>query len=353
MASVFISYARSDVALVRSLEASLTQRGLTVWRDNRIGAADEFLKTIEDQLGKADAVLVVWTEASVSSAFVQAEALAAQGSEKLVPVRVESLDIKSIPFIFRIYNILTVDEIDSIVEAIAAKADARGAPETQSQPTSAEGVAWLLSQKAEIDAEAAAKLGLLSGAGTAAAHTDLQNLFASVADEARASTAVRRAYALEHGIGVDRNDREAARLYQAAANKGDTFAMLFLAKMYSDGRGVAQSDEEAAKLYWRAANDGDTSAMVNLGRLYDQGSGVGQDSRTAAHWILKALQNGDERAREMVKTNPDSWSLEFRRSLQQQLKDDFWYDGLVDGHFGPDTAKAVDDAFASHEKAKM
>ena len=93
--------------------------------------------------------------------------------------------------------------------------------------------------------------------------------------------------------------------------------------------------------------------MVNLGRLYDRGSGVGQDSRTAAHWILKALQNGDERAREMVKTNPDSWSLEFRRSLQQQLKDDFWYDGLVDGHFGPDTAKAVDDAFASHEKAKM
>jgi tetratricopeptide (TPR) repeat protein len=86
MASIFLSYARQDVERVRPLALDLQAAGHSVWWDQRIAAGDQFAEAIEQALDSADAVVVVWTEASCRSAWVRDEAAAGRDSGRLVPV---------------------------------------------------------------------------------------------------------------------------------------------------------------------------------------------------------------------------------------------------------------------------
>jgi adenylate cyclase len=87
MADVFVSYARSEKALVAPLVAALESAGLSVWWDSEITAGQQFDDRIDAELDAAKAVLVVWTPASVGSRWVRGEAR--EGAERgvLVPVR--------------------------------------------------------------------------------------------------------------------------------------------------------------------------------------------------------------------------------------------------------------------------
>jgi adenylate cyclase len=87
MADVFVSYARSDKALVAPLVAAIEAQGWSVWWDPEIDAGQQFDDQIEAELKKARAVVVVWTPTSAVSRWVRGEAREAADRGTLVPVR--------------------------------------------------------------------------------------------------------------------------------------------------------------------------------------------------------------------------------------------------------------------------
>ena len=89
MASVFLSYARQDAARVQSIVAALERAGHAVWWDERIPGGDQYADAIERALETADAVVVLWSGASVKSAWVRDEAATARDGGRLVPATLD------------------------------------------------------------------------------------------------------------------------------------------------------------------------------------------------------------------------------------------------------------------------
>ena len=98
MADIFLSYAREDWERIRPLAQSLEALGWSVWWDTRMRAGLHFDEMIEAELARAPCVMVVWTEASIGSHWVRAEAAEALEQHKLIPL---FLDKVKAPLLFR------------------------------------------------------------------------------------------------------------------------------------------------------------------------------------------------------------------------------------------------------------
>jgi TolB-like protein/tetratricopeptide (TPR) repeat protein len=127
-ATVFISYARADQAHATKLAKALEQAGLEVWWDALIEGGAAFAKSIEVALENCNAVIVVWSKASVASDWVLDEAAKGRDLRRLVPI---SLDGTAPPLGFRQYQSIDLSgwhgnpaatEIASVVRAVAAAA---------------------------------------------------------------------------------------------------------------------------------------------------------------------------------------------------------------------------------------
>jgi len=130
---VFLSYSRADKAQAARLARALQGAGLDVWWDTLIEGGAEFAKTIEAAINTCDAVVVAWSQASVSSDWVLDEAARGRELHRLVPV---SLDGTEPPMGFRRYHSIDLSvwqgdagaaEIDAIVRGVAAL-PGRGSP---------------------------------------------------------------------------------------------------------------------------------------------------------------------------------------------------------------------------------
>ncbi|MDQ1309256.1 MAG: hypothetical protein QG601_524 [Pseudomonadota bacterium] len=89
MADVFVSYTRDDRTIARQFATGLEREGFTVWWDQAIHAGEAFDRTTEHALAQARAVVVLWSERSVKSDWVRAEATEARATRRLVPVMIE------------------------------------------------------------------------------------------------------------------------------------------------------------------------------------------------------------------------------------------------------------------------
>ncbi|MDD5035939.1 MAG: tetratricopeptide repeat protein [Methylococcaceae bacterium] len=78
---------------------------------------------------------------------------------------------------------------------------------------------------------------------------------------------------------------EAARLYRRDAELGVIAAQVNLAILYLDGLGVGRDDKQAAVWFLRAAEQGNQEAQHNLGLLYQEGRGVAQNAVEADKWF--------------------------------------------------------------------
>lgn len=86
MADVFISYARTDRAIVETIASFIAEQGYSVWWDKRLVAGQRWDLTIERELRLARCVVVIWTPVSVDREWVHIEAHAARNRGILLPV---------------------------------------------------------------------------------------------------------------------------------------------------------------------------------------------------------------------------------------------------------------------------
>ena len=89
MADIFISYTRNDRNIARQFATALEREGFTVWWDEAIRTGEAFDQATEIALAQARAVVVLWSEGSVKSEWVRAEATEAKATRRLVPVMIE------------------------------------------------------------------------------------------------------------------------------------------------------------------------------------------------------------------------------------------------------------------------
>lgn len=97
MADVFISYAREDAASAERIARALAGMGLDVFWDSEIPPGQSWADYIEAKLAGCKAVLVLWSEHSIKSAWVREEARMGRERAKLIPAR---LDDAPAPFGF-------------------------------------------------------------------------------------------------------------------------------------------------------------------------------------------------------------------------------------------------------------
>jgi hypothetical protein len=89
MADVFLSYSRQDKALAARFVELLEGVGWDVFWDQETRAGTLWPKVLEDELGKARCLLVLWTSNSVASRWVRIEAYEALQNDKLLPILLE------------------------------------------------------------------------------------------------------------------------------------------------------------------------------------------------------------------------------------------------------------------------
>src|SRR5262249_41951734 len=119
-----ISYSKADHALALKPSAFLEAEGRSVWWDKSLGAADLYRDEIMKQLVAARAVITIWTENSIKSDWVRAEAGAAKKEGKLIPVKTADVVYADVPLPFgemHTENIASTELIRAAVVAQLAK----------------------------------------------------------------------------------------------------------------------------------------------------------------------------------------------------------------------------------------
>lgn len=136
MRDIFISYAREDKERAAILAEALKKNGWSVWWDRKIPPGKTFASVIEAEIEAAKCVIVLWSEDSIASDWVQNEASEGARKKILVPALID--DVK-IPFEFR--RIQAADLTDwqaqpdhpGFATLISAIAQTVGAPEAREQ----------------------------------------------------------------------------------------------------------------------------------------------------------------------------------------------------------------------------
>lgn len=212
----------------------------------------------------------------------------------------------------------------------------------------AEALTWYRKAAEAGDAQGMANVGSMyfNGRGVEKDEREAARWLRKAMEAGDTSATALLAFQYARGMGVPKDEREAARLYRKAAEEGQPQAMLNLGIAYQEGLGVPKDLPEAAYWYRRSAEAGDGSAMANLATLYHNGAGVEKDAQQAAAWMFQSLQTGNAETLTVLTANKDLYSSEFRRALQEHLKEAGVFDGKIDGKFGPATLKAFKDMAA-------
>ncbi|HSO47772.1 MAG TPA: toll/interleukin-1 receptor domain-containing protein, partial [Rhizobiaceae bacterium] len=90
---LFLSYAREDRATAQQLAHALGEEGFSVWWDREIRGGSDFTEEIAAKLHAARRVIVLWSSKAVASSFVRDESARARDARKLLPVRIEEVDL--------------------------------------------------------------------------------------------------------------------------------------------------------------------------------------------------------------------------------------------------------------------
>jgi hypothetical protein len=121
VADIFISYSKADRDKVVMLAAYLESEGWTVWWDTNLAVGDTYRDEIMKQLAVARAVIVLWTQTSIKSDFVRAEAGRAKADGKLIPVKESDVGYGDIPLPFGEMHTEDLSRLELIRAAVIAQ----------------------------------------------------------------------------------------------------------------------------------------------------------------------------------------------------------------------------------------
>ena len=136
MARIFLSYARTDVDCAKKLAELIARAGHDVWWDRELHGGSRFTTEIDKALTDAEAVVVLWSNASLESAWVQDEAAEGRDSNRLVPA---TIDAVRPPLGFRQFQAIDLtdlrngqqpERLDELLRAIVKM----GAPDERKSP---------------------------------------------------------------------------------------------------------------------------------------------------------------------------------------------------------------------------
>jgi len=131
--------------------------------------------------------------------------------------------------------------------------------------------------------------------------------FLAAAKEGHADSQYNLALMYEHGIGVDKDGKEAVVWYGKSAELGHAAAQFNLGVLYENGRGTKVDFEKANEWYRKASVQGDALAIGNLGMLYVRGQGVKENKVAGVALLLvSATQDPspENHARQNVTATP-------------------------------------------------
>lgn len=150
----------------------------------------------------------------------------------------------------------------------------------------------------------------------------------------------------ERGQGVARDPDRALALFQAAADQGLADALNDVGIFHHNGLfGLTPDFETAVSYFKRAADLRHAVAQFNYAAMIDDGRIPGMGPQAAAGYLYSALRSGNARVLNVLLNDPTQFKLETRQALQGLLKDRDFYDGALDGSFGPGTNRGLRQAF--------
>ena len=126
--TVFVSYSRGDLKLVRPIIAAIEAAGYPVWWDGMLTPGERFARSTEAALENARAVVVLWSAKSTASHWVHDEATRGRDRGCLVPL---SVDGSKPPLGFRQFQTYKVNPhraahdpgVAAMLQAVAALHD--------------------------------------------------------------------------------------------------------------------------------------------------------------------------------------------------------------------------------------
>ncbi|MGO9171385.1 MAG: toll/interleukin-1 receptor domain-containing protein [Rhodomicrobium sp.] len=118
---MFLSYSSKDGAQIEDLAAKLEEQRVSVWYDAGLIAGQPYRDMLQQRIATTKAVVVLWTENSIRSKWVRAEAELADSHDKLICLRDPKLDAKRIPMPFAEAHMIEPGELPELMEALALK----------------------------------------------------------------------------------------------------------------------------------------------------------------------------------------------------------------------------------------
>ena len=98
------------------------------------------------------------------------------------------------------------------------------------------------------------------------------------------------------GLGVTKNDMQAAKYYQLAADQGHVTAQFYLGNFYAHGSLPGHDYKQAVKYYQLAVDQGHADAQFILGGCYENRRGVTKDKKIAAYYYQLAASQKNKDA---------------------------------------------------------
>ena len=118
---VFLSYSSKDGGQIESLANELEGKRVSVWFDRGLIAGQPYRDVLQQRIETVKAVVVLWTENSIGSKWVRAEANLADHHGKLICLRDPKLDAKRIPMPFAEVHMIEPGKLPDLLEALALK----------------------------------------------------------------------------------------------------------------------------------------------------------------------------------------------------------------------------------------
>ncbi len=121
-ADVFLSYSSKDGAKIKKLDGELTKKRFSVWFDRGLIAGQPYRDVLQKRIETVKAVVVLWTENSVGSKWVRAEADLADKHGKLICLRDPRLRPEQIPMPYAANDhIIPVGDMPGLIAALDLK----------------------------------------------------------------------------------------------------------------------------------------------------------------------------------------------------------------------------------------